>query len=341
MRNRSIGVTAAGLLLSLLTGCASFNQKNNEVWLRKPGERLLGSPAPVLATAREHWQYAWLSEAAYQETRGNGPDGQERCAIADQILVENGWERWKDFPKGDLAAELQRVHLRADVWYNKTRNEVAVAFGGTDFTSGPDWVANLRWFIPGDGNDQYTKVVRDFIPAFRDQFVLLSKRSDYPALARASLVSTGHSLGGGLAQQFAYARVLDPALPRVDNVYAFNSSPVTGYFSVAQPLREANEQGLHIHRIYERGEILASVRSLLSVGYPPSASNPEITGVRYAFHWTPGVVNPRGAIGQHSLLELAKSLTDAAELGINAKALMTQACVESPKSAALIPTVAR
>lgn len=40
------------------------------------------------------------------------------------------------------------------------------------------------------------------------------------------IIATGHSLGGGLAQFMAYA------IPEIDLVYAFNSSPVTAYYDV-------------------------------------------------------------------------------------------------------------
>src|ERR1022692_2969377 len=38
------------------------------------------------------------------------------------------------------------------------RGAVAVAFGGTVFTSGNDWKSNLRWFMPHH-KDKYTQIV--------------------------------------------------------------------------------------------------------------------------------------------------------------------------------------
>jgi hypothetical protein len=55
-------------------------------------------------------------------------------------------------------------------------------------------------------------------------------------------------------------------VPRVTEVYAFAPSPVTGFFSVARELRDSNKRALTIDRIYERGEILALARSLMSLG---------------------------------------------------------------------------
>jgi pimeloyl-ACP methyl ester carboxylesterase len=111
---------------------------------------------------------------------------------------------------------------------------VTVTFGGTVFTNGMDWRANLRWFLPGGWRDQYTDVVRRFAPAFVHEFV---NRTAGRQASTIELISTGHSLGGGLAQQFACAHCLDDRVPRVTKVYAFDPSPVTGFFSVKRSVR--------------------------------------------------------------------------------------------------------
>jgi hypothetical protein len=63
--------------------------------------------------------------------------------------------------------------------------------------------------------------------------------------------------GRWLAQQFAYSLPPDPDVPRLTRVFAFDPSPVTGFYSVPENTRNRNSQGLAIDRIYERGEILA------------------------------------------------------------------------------------
>ncbi len=118
-------------------------------------------------------------------------------------------------------------------------------------------------------------------------------------MSKAKLFATGHSLGGGLAQQFAYSLPLTPTVPRVHTVYAFDPSPVTGFYSVPVLLRDKNKWDLFIDRIYERGEILALVRSLTSLIYKPSRRHATIRGVRYSlFHnWNP--------IADHSIFQMA------------------------------------
>lgn len=306
---------------ALLASCTSMRQATDEAWTRAPGERWTGTYSPIGAKARDHWQYAWLSEAAYQDSTGVAPGA---CAAPEMVLGAAGWSRWSGFPGGELGADLKTAHLRAEVWYNRKENVVAVAFGGTVFNSGRDWMSNLRWFVPGDRNDEYTTLVRRFIPALRDKFVELGSRPEYESLATSRLVATGHSLGGGLAQQFAYALVKDEHLPRVSKVYAFDPSPVTGYYSVDSGLLDFNRKNLQIERIYERGEMLASVRSILSIVYPLSAGDPAISEVRYNLAGG----NP---VTQHSIAALARNLTRAA--GMDMKGDMPAMAYETQCSA--------
>jgi len=179
---------------------------------------------------------------------------------------------------------------------------VAVAFGGTVIGNRNDWLANLRWFIPLH-DDQYTLVVRKLGPAFIKEFQRRMASGEWKG-ATPTIVSTGHSLGGGLAQQFAYALPSQEGVPPVTRVYAFHPSPVTGYFSVQKDLRESNSKGLKIERIYERGEILALLRSAQSTFFAPSANNPTITGYRYS------VIHNADPIKDHSLGKFACAIAE-------------------------------
>jgi hypothetical protein len=72
-----------------------------------------------------------------------------------------------------------------------------------------------------------------------------------------------HSLGGGLAQEFAYSLPVGTFdAPRATKVYAFDPSPATGFLSVKRATRNENKKGLKTDRIYERGEVLAILRSI-------------------------------------------------------------------------------
>jgi thioesterase domain-containing protein len=316
-------------------------QRASEVVLREPGERFLSSPRPIGPYAREHWEFAWLSVAAYQKTYAGAKEAAKRTKARKRVpapasastsasasarasasaptsasayaadpnpdpagpLTAAGWERWTGFPDDGLLAKIKATHLRVEVWERQEPPAVAVAFGGTVFTNNADWWANLRWFVPGH-HDQYSDVVQTFAPAFDLELKRRSRQMDPGRLAGLELYSTGHSLGGGLAQQFAYSLPYD-SIKHVKQVYAFDPSPVTGFYSVPVKLRDQNRRGMLIDRIYERGEILAILRSLTSLIYKPSAVDPAIRGVRYR------VFRAWNAIAAHSIVELAIKL-DAA-----------------------------
>lgn len=284
----------------------ALKQSATEVTVRDPGSRLLSAPRAIAPYAAEHWQFAWLADAAYGKT----PAGEQAKALTDSsmhddpesALKDAGWIKWVEFPDRHLHAIIDAAHLRVEIWEKQNPPMIAVAFGGTIWRNRMDWRANLRWFLPKT-SDEYSTVVKTFAPAF--VAVLAAYLASGHSLPNPTLYSTGHSLGGGLAQQFAYCLEPHGAVPRVHKVYAFDPSPVTGFWSVEQRIRDANRHGLLIDRIYERGEVLAVVRSVMSVLWRPSERNPTIRGVRYSLFRT---CNP---IAGHSMARMAGAL-DAA-----------------------------
>jgi hypothetical protein len=294
-------------------------QSSTEVVIRKPGRRFLSAPLPISSFAKEHWEFAWLSDAAYQETDAGQKHIEKmmkkkavtnkREVTPDPLppLIRAGWRRWETFPGDDLLKKIEASHLRVQVWERDEPPAVAVTFGGTVFNNDADWRANLRWFTPGKC-DEYTDVVQKFAPAFRDELNRVSLSMDPGRLSKLALYSTGHSLGGGLAQQFAYSVPLD-CVKHVKQVYAFDPSPVTGFFSVIRKLRNENRKGLLVDRIYERGEVLALLRSITSLFHKPSTINAAIRGVRYNVFWA------WNSILAHSIVELAAKIDAARREG--------------------------
>ena len=264
----------------------------------------------------QHRDFAWLSLAAYSATpaaykraarvarkvaTGMAPRD-EALPVRDPaaVLAAAGWTRWPQFGDPAIWRRIDAAHLRVEIWEHAAPDAIAVAFGGTVFDNEKDWLSNLRWFIPHH-KDEYTQVVHTFVQLLCEEF-----KRRYPAGNRPALFSTGHSLGGGLAQQFAYALPMDDGVPRVKEVYAFDPSPVTGYFSVPRSLRDRNKRDLSIDRVYERGEILALARSLINLVYETPREHPAIRGVRYSlFHgWNP--------LADHSMVRLADKIDLAA-----------------------------
>jgi len=283
---------------------SAYHQAPDQVVTREPGHRLLGSPQPIANERRKDLEFAWLSEAAYDRAPNSDDAKPGDCSPADTTLQNMGWKRWTDFPDSGLLKEISISNLRLEVWSNEAKKAVAVTFGGTIFTSGKDWRSNLRWFIPFH-NDEYTTIVKQFGPAFVQEYSRRQQLPEWAYLRGATLFSTGHSLGGGLAQQFAYALPTQGGVPLVAKVFAFDPSPVTGFFSVAKATRDQNSTDLAIDRIYERGEILAYLRSFTNFWAPPSAVSPAIRQVRYNLFFT------HNAIKGHAIADLACKLDQA------------------------------
>lgn len=296
--------------LFLVLNPAAFRQTPTQVVIREPGKRFLGAPKPVGTEARGDLEFAWLSQSAYEKTpAARNSRHADDCPVPETSLEARGWRLWDAFPCPKIQVKIDNAHLRVEVWQNASHNAIAVAFGGTVFNNDKDWRSNLRWFLPNNPKhpDEYTETVQLVAPAFRDEFLRRLRSLNGDWLRRATIYTTGHSLGGGLAQQFAYSLPIDRELPRVTHIFAFDPSPVTGFYSVERKVRNINRQGLKIDRIYERGEILALVRSLTSFIFPPSSKDPEIRQVR--FNLFPSI-NP---ILGHSMTELACKLSMAAK----------------------------
>jgi hypothetical protein len=283
----------------------AYRQKPDQVVFREPGQRRLGVPRDAEPEASEDLEFALLSQAAYQRTVDAKAIQDGVSLDPDATLESMGWSRWKDFPSGVVKQKVDAAHLRVEVWSNGSRGRVAVAFGGTVARNIKDWESDLRWFIHYR-TDEYTVIVETFGQAFAEEYIRREQDPQMAFLKSATLFSTGHSLGGGLAHEFAYS-LPRADIPRVSKVFAFDPSPVTGYYSIEKGLRAENSEDLLIDRIYERGEILAYFRSLTNFVYPPSAKQPTIRQVRYNLFYTH---NP---FAGHSMASFAMKLYEVSK----------------------------
>ncbi len=334
---RSLVIFALSLTATLLAGCQAMNQTKEQVAVRENGDSTLGAPRPVKSRADEDYPYALLSDAAYGNSEAgltdkrNGRNGYfpdaaagERganrnamvrpspsgriCPTAQVSLKELGWRPWPGFPDKELADDLRSHHLRAEVWIKEsTPASVVVAFGGTDPENRSDWLANFRWVLPARP-DEYSDLVSIFAPAFVTEYAkrIADAHSSWAFLRSARLYATGHSLGGGLAQQFAYALPIHEAVPRVAQVYAFDPSPVTGFYQLPVHLTDINRKDLLVDRIYERGEALAIIRSIQTFVFVPTREDPAIRSIRYMLFY------PDDLVSSHSMRTLACRIGDVA-----------------------------
>ena len=217
-------------------------------------------------------------------------------SILNQWRLVRVWNDPAQFPcKPERTFCTQPLHgLGVQAWVRNGAvcSEAVIAFRGTDPNSLSDWTTNLRWFLPLlPLRDQYEQVqdhAADFVDAIEQDrcFVRGTTR----------IIATGHSLGGGLAQQAAYVE------PRIRHVYAFDPSVVTGSSDArARQTMSETGPGLRIDRIYDHGEVLAYLRFAQRQLAPASACNPQIRTIRInAVHG--------GPIGQHKLSGLIGGL---------------------------------
>jgi hypothetical protein len=172
--------------------------------------------------------------------------------------------------------------LQFHLWRRGCR-EAVLAFRGTDFNEeGPllsrgDLISNLRWFIHLPVNDEY-------VQARWASVAIADEVSRWGCGRGLRLIATGHSLGGGLAQQAAFAD------RRFSYVYAFDPSPVTGLFDIAWEDRRWSVAKLGIDRVYESGEVLSLTRYLVSGVFATSPCQPRIRIVRFATAKQPSLV---------------------------------------------------
>lgn len=317
------GVVIVIIAIVGLMGCSSWTQKSDTVLVRGPDDRGYQAEQKAGNTASAHLVYAALSANVYMRKHESSSDQTRLDQLANiacndvvwPVKIEN-WTRWPNFPNATLKSALHNSSMHVEVWENLVDDpQIVVVFEGTVFTSRDHWKANLRWFLR-------------FLPKYEDHYTIASKAigaavhkviSESPKRyifdptssslklndgRNVRIVATGHSLGGGLAQQFSYAFLQDanpPTGPKVEEVFAFDPSPVTGWFSTQNPPRDYNAKGLRINRIFEHGEVLAYLRLFTSNIYL-SKADPVIWIYRY------NVKESADIVSSHSMNQLTCSL---------------------------------
>jgi hypothetical protein len=304
----------------LLAGCASFYLAD----CTEDGSGVLGEDVPRIRSSHLRMKLANTSSAAarfvpyaamaalsyYVEDVDCGHEPkisvEERQAL-ESIIHESRdpgqiWKRVRAVEKaGDCEDDLGLFY---HVWEREIGDsvEIVVAFRGT--WGMKDWYyGNLRWFTRFvTKEDQYIRA-RKYSHQVIDYFRAEAKQNgDNKTL---KFYATGHSLGGGLAQNVLYDRPGDYI-----QAYTFDPSPVTGFTDqeIDTRIRGCScEPSLgyeaRIFRIYESYEILTHLRFWHKLFFKPHR---HIHEIRFAFSASP---NP---VKQHSMVTLANSLATEA-----------------------------
>ncbi|RLL52289.1 DUF2974 domain-containing protein [Mariprofundus sp. EBB-1] len=144
-----------------------------------------------------------------------------------------------------------------------------------------DWSANIGNAL-GFEPSEY-KVAKQMIPALINKI--------YDKNQGVKIYITGHSLGGGLAQQTAYL-VKDTVL---EATYVFDSSPVTNWTNIVLDNDVKNDDPI-IKRISHRGEVLGGIR-----GFSTKFNVKRFGRSDYEFFFQNGT----SAVGNHEMGILA------------------------------------
>ena len=263
--------------------------------------------------------YAYRLDAACPKENKVRIDDQQKQSLEDWLYQTTGkgaarWEKDAVFstrsPEGHLNCEDDKG-LLFHVWQRKVgnRTHVVMSFRGTSGGLG-DWTyGNLWWFTrfvsPDNQLARAARHAQTVIAAYESR--AKDKGEDAPRF-----VTTGHSLGGGLAQHVLYR------FPnQVEQAIVFAPSSVTGFVEVGRDNQIAGcscetdalkqrdaviSPEPRILRVYQTYEILANLRIFHKTILPPER---HIQELRFPFEapWSP--------VSRHSMFKLAENLHQA------------------------------
>ncbi|MEO0438496.1 MAG: DUF6792 domain-containing protein [Pseudomonadota bacterium] len=198
------------------------------------------------------------------------------------------WERWtgnSEYPSTpcyNSEGLFYETYVKRE---NGAIEEAVISFRGTENTRGQflkDWKTNLSGAF-GFEPEQYAIAARE-IPK-----VITSLKQASPGI---QIYATGHSLGGGLAQQAGYLS------KDVLEVFTFNTSPVTNWSSLAWRGDVENAYPV-IHRVHNGGEALGGLRSVTTL----------FTKERYGRHDIGIQIGPKELLKGHSMTLLSCHLS--------------------------------
>lgn len=287
----------------LLSSCTTYRE---QVWKTKNDPAQVRTHQWALA-CKPYAMMSYLSYVSGEKETGDKAAEAKKTEVEfikkyEKDLKDAGWRLLGNCDLNDKNKPGYGLYF--DVWENRTVSprEVVFAFRGTQFSEINDWLSNLRWFrwASNTKDDQYAV-------ARTNSLIMLGDIMSDREAKKAKVTTTGHSLGGGLAETVLYRSV-----PWVDQAVVFDPSPVSGFLDLSHGLRQQylslpfrdTFAGHRVVRAYAKGEILAYVRNAIQLFYRP---HPLIYSVEFKTGGATGLIN------KHSMLELTKTICESAE----------------------------
>jgi hypothetical protein len=257
------GTVAVAALFILMTGCGLLRTVNaNREKYEKINDMTPLPPSQDTFLVEAADRFALMALFAEVVYRRDGSDcgylqGEAKGlwhGMPRQADGKAGWKRWipdpplKDkntFPCFDESGLYYETYIFEESGGKVT--EAVIAFRGTENRKGQyvyDWGTNLAAAF-GFEPKQYA-LASQHIPR-----VIKALRGRFGKEPR--IFATGHSLGGGLAQQAGYLS------REIEEVFTFNTTPVTNWSHLRMNGLIGNGFPI-IHRVYNGGEFLEKAR---------------------------------------------------------------------------------
>jgi len=296
---RRFGWLAALALVALALGACARDRNQVSVAIGTAPYQ----PAPSPKYAKLFRPYAQMSALAYTDrTYVDANLCPDAKALAGHDLELANWqhqlnhENWtckfggigfNDCPRGLHCVD----GLQFQVWERRDCSQAVIAFRGSDVRDIGDLLSDFRWFLLAPVFDEYREVEAEINSIIGK----LVKEGCRPR----QIVATGHSLGGGLAQNAAYA---SKGALGISYVYAFDPSPVTGAFDIPWATRMETIKRFGVDRVYQSGELLSLPRYIASGIFPSPSCMPRVRIVRFA------TVEETSLIERHHISKLTEGL---------------------------------
>lgn len=275
------------LILLFLQGCTHLAIEDcggnvlgeNEPRIRSSHFRMLLADLP--ASSNRFAPFAAMAALTYVDSGCSSGDSNitdDEQARLEYYLSDNDWQEVNDDkiipPCEDDVGMFFRVWER-----DSTFKEVVIAFRGTDGFK--DWLyGNSHWltrFLPME--DQYSRA-RKAVQLILDRFSKEGSKT-------VRFYTTGHSLGGGLAQHILYTYP-----KQVVQALAFDPSSVTGFMdqtsnnqiTACECSPQVVEGEPRIYRVYDAYEILSNLRIFHKIFFPPERHIQEVRFPNEATH---------------------------------------------------------